>query len=740
MLVLLLFLGGLILPHAAKALCVDYSNYIRWETSFQATIGGNIEDILIVGDYAYLAYSSTLSGGRLCVVDISDPGDPQEVTLIPTSDKAYGLDYVAPYLYVICQDGLTIYDATVVSNPIQVGYLAMAGDPEAVSIRWPIGIVVGHNPELSMLNIATPTNPILATTLDWPNGQAEDVRVVEDLAYVADSNHGLAIVDFSNFPDLVVRSGVDLPGGGHGIRLRGSYAWVMGQDAVTVINISNPDVPTISNSTAVPGLAVDICFATLMGMPPETYAAVAMEEGTTLVFDSTNAGILQPVCSVPGPYGVKCIASDAEGYSWNYLYVGSEIQGLYVVNRGNLANPPVVGTIDVDAVQVLVSGSIAYLATTTNIQTFDVSSVGSPQMLGSVPTASPVTDMVLHTPYLITTQGNSGLKIYDVSSPESLVLLGSEQNPYYGGALDVSWPYVYVVPAVTFEGGSLRVYEISDPTNPIMIGILSSGWDWYLPARDVVVQGSYAYVTGEGEVYLRIVDISNPADPDLVNIVPANGYAHSIVVDDGLAYISRYTGRMRLETYDLSDPLSPVIVSDFVVPVFSQEAKVLEEYLFLLTDSGWPGMFIFDVSNPANPQPVGIAATQARDIFVNGSNIFIANYDELLIMPTQCGIVSSVETMPTVTSTTLTAYPNPFNPRTTFYYELPVAAQVNLAVYDMSGRLVRKLMSGQQHSPGHFEIVWSGTDELGRVAPSGIYVCRMEAGDYRATTRVTLLK
>jgi len=78
--------------------------------------------------------------------------------------------------------------------------------------------------------------------------------------------------------------------------------------------------------------------------------------------------------------------------------------------------------------------------------------------------------------------------------------------------------------------------------------------------------------------------------------------------------------------------------------------------------------------------------------------------------------------------------PNPFNPTTTISYQLPVNSRVRLAVYDLAGRLVAELVNSAVNAGVH-QVTWdaSGT-------PSGIYFCRLEAGDFRAAQKVVLLK
>jgi 5-methylthioadenosine/S-adenosylhomocysteine deaminase len=88
----------------------------------------------------------------------------------------------------------------------------------------------------------------------------------------------------------------------------------------------------------------------------------------------------------------------------------------------------------------------------------------------------------------------------------------------------------------------------------------------------------------------------------------------------------------------------------------------------------------------------------------------------------------------------LSVYPNPFNPRTTIQYDLPVNARVSLRVYDLSGRLTRTLLDGDEISAGRREVVWDGRDDAGRAMSAGTYFCRLEAGSFKDTIRMTLVK
>ena len=85
-------------------------------------------------------------------------------------------------------------------------------------------------------------------------------------------------------------------------------------------------------------------------------------------------------------------------------------------------------------------------------------------------------------------------------------------------------------------------------------------------------------------------------------------------------------------------------------------------------------------------------------------------------------------------------YPNPFNPTTTISYELQGSATVNLAIYDVAGQLVRRLVAAEVTAAGRHEVVWNGRDITGRVVAAGVYFYRLDAGAYSETRRMTLVK
>jgi hypothetical protein len=84
-------------------------------------------------------------------------------------------------------------------------------------------------------------------------------------------------------------------------------------------------------------------------------------------------------------------------------------------------------------------------------------------------------------------------------------------------------------------------------------------------------------------------------------------------------------------------------------------------------------------------------------------------------------------------------YPNPFNPTTTLRYDLPEDALVNITIYDMMGRVVRTMVNTQQNA-GFKSIQWNAINDAGSPVSAGLYLYMIQAGDFRQTKKMVLLK
>ena len=94
--------------------------------------------------------------------------------------------------------------------------------------------------------------------------------------------------------------------------------------------------------------------------------------------------------------------------------------------------------------------------------------------------------------------------------------------------------------------------------------------------------------------------------------------------------------------------------------------------------------------------------------------------------------------LPTVLAVT-GVRPNPFNPRTVVSFDVPRDGRVSVGIYDLGGRLVRRLVDGSLPA-GRHTAAWDGNDDAGRTVAAGVYLLRLGQGGAAVSTKLVLAK
>jgi formylglycine-generating enzyme required for sulfatase activity len=126
------------------------------------------------------------------------------------------------------------------------------------------------------------------------------------------------------------------------------------------------------------------------------------------------------------------------------------------------------------------------------------------------------------------------------------------------------------------------------------------------------------------------------------------------------------------------------------------------------------------------------------ELQVGGRTMALAG-DGQVTVPTGTEVLLRQRAAVPSTTALLPSYPNPFNPTTTLRYELSKAGAVQVRIYAATGQLVRTLVSGHQEA-GSYSQVWDGRDAAGLAVGNGVYLCELQAGDFRGVQRLLLMK
>ena len=112
--------------------------------------------------------------------------------------------------------------------------------------------------------------------------------------------------------------------------------------------------------------------------------------------------------------------------------------------------------------------------------------------------------------------------------------------------------------------------------------------------------------------------------------------------------------------------------------------------------------------------------------------------EEVVPQGTSVGIENERKTIPSEFLISQN-YPNPFNPSTTISWQLAVGSEVELTIFNLVGQRVRTLVK-EELPAGYHSAVWYGRDEAGNLLASGIYLYKIQAGEFSSTHKMVLTK
>ena len=213
--------------------------------------------------------------------------------------------------------------------------------------------------------------------------------------------------------------------------------------------------------------------------------------------------------------------------------------------------------------------------------------------------------------------------------------------------------------------------------------------------------------------------------------IEANGDENGLPYNVGWTSVGEWIGYtiedVTAGTYDLLFRVS----SNVGGGIFFLELNGTNLGVFSVPNTGgwwaWETMTIPDVIIGDEPQYLKLMTVQ------EGYNIEGFTFSETA----DSGDDGSEESIPK--SFTLGNYPNPFNSKTTIFYDVPLSTDVNLSIYDINGIQVKRLYSGLS-SIGENKFIWNGVNDLGMLVSSGVYLYRLESNDFVRTRKMVLIK
>jgi len=613
---------------------IDLPGSGNWETSYL----DEVNDIL------YLLASNT-AGDDFVAYDISDVS-VNTPTFIAGYDIQNANDFVVSggYAYIATNDSSAEVSIINLSTMALVTTIDLTGNASANTVAI-VGdtLVIGRdssmNDELVIYDVSTPSSPsfLLSTSV---NAALNEIAVNATHVFASTNNNTTEIISFLIFDGSQVGT-LDLSGADNtrAVYLIGSNLYVARNNGTSydfvLIDTTDPSAMSVSNSlelgASVFGIDID---------SNQEYAFLVTNNGSEEIMVINLSSFSKEIAmNITGTDNAESVA--VYGGS---VFVGSASDSndliIVRVQSGGWESPTLIASADKsgshNANEVYVSGNYAYLVTQNNaslneLWIYDVTVPSSPVYLGSFDVGANINDIVVSNTvaYLATSDNSLELDIIDVSVPTSPARIGSLslEGTQDATSVAINGNYVYVG-RLQGTKEEFAVVDVSTPSSPSKVGELQFSSD----VNDLAVSGNYVYgATSDNNKEFVVFDVSAPATPSETASynLSTNTNANTIALSGSVLSIGRANGASssELAVLDITTPTSPSLfgegeVGDAVLGVWMDSTN----YVYMVSDEANSEFQRWDISTPASPieDVVFDLNVNANGVYFNGTNAFLA--------------------------------------------------------------------------------------------------------------------
>ena len=721
--------------------CVDYDDYVNLVGETQ--ISGHGETVTIDGDIAYIGTSA-----QMLVMDVSDPTAPVELAAFGAEGSRWlTLDGNLAYVtyargtdVVLEPSGLQIFDVADPAAPVLLGELAA----EPFEILSPSALVGGHYLyvgtyfSLKIYDVADPSAPVLAADLTaFDHGFS--ILVNGNVAYLGGHDHTLRALDVSNplAPVLLATVGMaDFP---YAMARAGTVLYATGYTVVNgslmSFDVSTPAQPSALSNLPIGGYPHDLVIEGGRALIANGGVAVVDISDPAAMVSLGTVGLSQRSRGI-GLHGEQALVS---AYNSAYNATSSTLSTIFAAPT---FVPMESHDFDTAADKIVIEGRTAYLAAgPDDLVIADLSDSATPVTLSQTALPGEARDLVLQGDLAYIAAFDGGLQIANVADPASPWLVGGLVLPDEAIAIALGDGVAFL----SLQNGPVVSVDTSDPTLPVLLDATAVN----LWAQDLALAGGILYCA-EG-VSLWIVDVSDPNALQPLNYDPlADGWpgAHRVeVVGDLLVRLKSWNWDDlfggSLSVLDISDPTTPQSIGSVSIGYSGHYDLAVRDGSVYVASGG---LTAYDISDPANPRVTGAfggyladAVAAAPDLLVTSDRHASAPH-ALGIGPLNCGAITAVEPVDaTPAPALLTAYPNPFNPKTRVRFVQPADGPARVTVHGVDGRLLRTLFDATLPA-GEHHAEWDGRDDAGHAMSSGVYFLRFEGAGASAGAKLVMLR
>ncbi len=489
--------------------------------------------------------------GELLILDISTPAAPTLTSAIRLVGSGFEILVDGSVAYLSGSRGMSIFDITTVTSPVQIGFYPTDDPAYAVSIQGTTAYISAFEDGLHVVDVTDQTAPSRLGHLPIA-GYQEYVTSVPGYAFLADGAD--TTTDWTGHFRVIDVSTPSAPFevtslGGYGwleaITMWGDYAIVsMADDGLHIIDVSTPAAPTDVGDVELPGVQMYAATTATHALTADWAGAVHLID-----LDPVNAPTEVAEGELPGgSTGLAFLDDDT--------LVVAGIGRLRVYDVSNPAASSVTASIDVsansDVNDIEIVGDLAILASLNEqITVIDLSDPANPAEIGSVPVWG--TRRIVVSGNYVYVAANDRFEVVDITTPSTPTI--------HGTGYDMTARDVGIIGDTAFVASrisGLQCLDISSPDAPTLIGSLINDLDAFSIGTwgDQVGVGGRLISTLEGA--WMIADVKTPTSPNPLATGSAPRLLYSMVTADDLLF---QVAHGPLEVLDVKNARMPIRVA-----------------------------------------------------------------------------------------------------------------------------------------------------------------------------------
>ncbi|NQU04987.1 MAG: hypothetical protein HQ568_02760, partial [Calditrichaeota bacterium] len=567
----------IVLTARADLFAQNHENIEAISSFFHQWNGANCAEV--EGDYAYIG-----TGYGLRILDISNFELPDQVTCVLNDYSIVDIQMIDTLVYISAQrsdrepdrPGFYIFNFADPTQPVQLGYLESVSARSLVIRNDEAFCISGSG--LWIVDISNPENPreiISFETLGFPH----DMDIVNDLAYIADGDSGLRIIDISDFENITEIGSFQTEFQAYCIEVVNSVAFLSdfhpnigGSLSYSYGHLRIIDVSDPTEPEEIAILRNNLNYYVTV----HEEIAYLMNEAESQVYD------------VSDPENPEHLADPGIGFQnlkFYEDYVTSCYGGFSILDFSDFENIDILSQYNVPRINdIACSGEYCFIATNSSLEIFNLTNMESPVRSAFINKSVYEIEILGDIAFIA---GEGDFCIYDISNPIEPELIGILEDVGDFREFTVVDNLVY---CAVWYAQQFIIIDIENPANPEIVGSTEVAWP-----QDVAVAGDYAYV-GSNYHGLDILNISDPGNITLVERIEPN-YSPQVEIIDNLLLLR---ARRLLIIMDISDPVNPTIISE--TPYGSFYGFYVDgDLIYLLSE----GIQILNISDPVTPVPVG---------------------------------------------------------------------------------------------------------------------------------------